>query len=96
MEITGKIIAVLEARGGMSARTNMPWMSQDYVIETIEQYPKRCCFTVHGEDKIKRFAIQTGQTLTVSFDIRAREWQGRWFNEIQAWNVQTPSSAECQ
>ena len=34
--------------------------------------------------------IQVGQDLTVSFDIDAREYQGRWFNSIRAWRV-TPA-----
>ena len=33
MELTGKIIAVLPANSGVSARTGNPWMSQEYVIE---------------------------------------------------------------
>lgn len=92
MEITGKIIAVLESRGGISQRTGLPWKSQEFVIETIEQYPKRCCFTVHGEDKLKGFDIKKDEKLTVFFDINAREWQGRWFNEVQAWKVERDNS----
>lgn len=88
MEITGKIIAVLEPRSGQSKTTGNMWMTQDYVIETIEQYPKRVCFNVWGEDKIKMFNIQVGQELIVSFDINAREWQGKWFNDVRAWKVE--------
>lgn len=39
-EISGKIIAVLDKRNGISASTNTPWSVQQYVIETHEQYPK--------------------------------------------------------
>lgn len=88
MEITGKIIAVLEARGGTSARTGSPWKMQDYVLETInEQYPRRICFNVFGEDKITSMNIQLNEILTVYFDINAREYQGRWFNDVRAWKV---------
>ncbi len=88
MEITGKIIAVLEARGGTSARTGSPWKMQDYVLETInEQYPRRICFNVFGEDKITSMNIQLNEILTVYFDINAREYQGRWYNDIRAWKV---------
>ena len=41
MEIEGKIIAVLPEQGGVSARTGNPWKSQDYVIETHDQFPKK-------------------------------------------------------
>ena len=87
MEITGKIIAVLPANSGVSARTGNPWMSQEFVIETHDQYPRKCCFRVFGEDKIKQFNIQSGEELTVSFDIDAHEYNGRWFNNISAWAV---------
>lgn len=88
MDITGKIIAVLEPRGGVSARTGNQWKTQEYVIETFEQFPKKCVFNVFGEDKINQWAIKVGDTMTVSFDINAREWNGRWFNDIRAWAVQ--------
>ena len=44
-------------------------------------------FNVFGEDNLTRFNIQQGQELTISFDINAREYNGRWFNDIRAWNV---------
>ncbi|NPD92834.1 DUF3127 domain-containing protein [Xylanibacter muris] len=87
MEITGKIIAVLPANSGVSARTGNPWKSQEFVIETHDQYPRKCCFRVFGEDKINQFNIQSGEELTVSFDIDAHEYNGRWFNNITAWAV---------
>lgn len=87
MEITGKIIAVLPANSGVSARTGNPWMSQEYVLETHDQYPRKVCFRVFGEDRIKQFNIQGGEELTVSFDIDAHEYQGRWFNSVSAWAV---------
>ena len=91
MEITGKIIAVLPERSGVSASGNQ-WKSISYVLETMEQYPKRMCFDVFGADKLQQFAIQTGEIITVSFDIDAREYQGKWFNSIRAWKVIRPGN----
>lgn len=88
MEIEGKIIAVIPPREGVSARTGTAWKTQDYVIETHDQYPRRCCFNVFGADKIQLFNIQVGEELRVSFDIDAHEYQGRWFNSIRAWKVE--------
>ena len=87
MDLTGKIIAVLPASSGVSQRTGNSWMSQDYVIEVPGQYPRKCLFRVFGEDRIKQFNIQMGQDYTVSFDIDAHEYQGRWFNDIRAYSV---------
>lgn len=87
MELQGKVIAVLEPRGGVSRNGN-EWKVQEYVIETHDQYPRKMCFDVFGADKIQQFNIQVGEELNVSFDIDAREWQGRWFNSIRAWKVE--------
>jgi hypothetical protein len=87
MELTGRIIAVLPAQSGVSARTGNNWMSQDYVIEVPGQFPRKCLFRIFGEDRIKQFAIQQGEDLTVQFDIDAHEFNGRWFNDIRAYNV---------
>ena len=85
MEIQGKVIAVLPERSGVSARGE--WKSQTYVIETQEQYPKKMAFDVFGADRIASFGIQFGEVINVSFDIDAHEYQGRYFNQIRAWNV---------
>lgn len=93
MEITGKIIHALEPRSGVSASTGNPWSMQTFVIETTqEQYPRRCAFEVFGEERLKQFNIQVGQEYTVSFDIDAREYQGRWYNSVRAWRVAAPQA----
>ena len=84
-EITGKIIAVLPTKSGTSARGTQ-WSSQTAVIETHEQYPKKVAFDVLG-DRIAEFNLQVGEEVTVSFDINAREFNGKWFNSVNAWNV---------
>ena len=88
MEITGKIIVVMPAREGVSQSSGNPWKSQEYVIETQEIHPKKCCFGVFGAEKIQQFNIQLGEMLTVSIEINANEYQGRWYNKINAWQVQ--------
>jgi hypothetical protein len=86
MELTGKIIAVLQERGGISKAGN-EWKIQEYVLETMEQYPRKMMFNVFGADRISQFNIQVGEVLTVSFDIDSREYNGRWYNDIRAWKV---------
>ena len=88
MEMTGVVIAILPERSGTSQRGE--WKSQSFVIETQEQYPKHLCFEVFGADRIAQFNIKGGETITVQFDIDARQYQDRWFNSIKAWNIIRP------
>ena len=91
MDITGNITAVLPAQSGVSQRTGNTWMSQEYVIEVPGMYPKKMVFRIFGEDRIKQFDLHQGeQGVTVQFDIDAHEYNGRWFNEIRAYNVIRP------
>lgn len=94
MEITGKIIAVLPEQGGISKSGN-EWKKQEYVLEMNDQsqYPKKVCFQIFGADRIAQAAIQPGETLTVSIDIDSREYQGRWFTNINAWKVERPMAS---
>lgn len=94
MEIQGRIIAVLPLREGTSSKG--AWKSQEYVVETHEQYPKKLVFNVFGEDKINQFAIKQGEELKVSFDVDAHEYNGRWFNNIRAWSVQRVGNVSAQ
>ena len=87
MEITGKLIEALPVKSGVSQRTGNTWMSREYVLETEGQYPKKFVFTVFGEDRLKQFALRKDERVLVYFDIDAHEYNGRWFNEIRAFNV---------
>jgi len=84
LEISGKIIEILELKSGKSA--NGEWRKQEYVLETEAQYPKKVCFMAWG-DKIDQFNIQQGETVAVSIDLESREYNGRWYTDVKAWKV---------
>lgn len=86
MEIKGKIIAVLPQKSGVS-KAGKEWQSQEYVLETSDQYPKKMCFTVFGSENINTFGLTIGETATIYFNVDAKQWQDRWFNSITAWKV---------
>lgn len=93
MDISGKIIAVLPEQSGVS-RAGNEWKKQEYVLETYDQYPKKVCFQIFGEDKIAQAAIKPGEDLKVYIDIDSREYQGRWFTNISAWKVERSGEAQ--
>ena len=87
MEVVGKIIQVLPMQEGIGRNGN-PWKLQGYVLETIENYPRKVHFEVFGEDRIKNNPCEIDQIVTVSFDIESREFNGRWYTSIRAWKIQ--------
>ena len=96
MDIVGKIIQVLPLQSGTSSRTGNSWQVQSYVLETQEQYPRKVCFEIFGEDKIKNNPCNIDDLVTVSFDIESREFNGRWYTSIRAWRVQQGDQTAAQ
>ena len=85
MEISGKIIAILPLATGQGK--NGTWRSQDYVLETADQYPKKICFNLFN-DKIDQYPMGIDDQVTVSFDVESREYNGRWYTTVRAWKVE--------
>lgn len=86
MEIQGRIIHVLPLQSGTGSASGRAWKKQEYVLETLDAYPKKVCFNLWG-DNIDRFALQEGEEVTVQIDIESREYNGRWYTDIKAWRV---------
>ena len=94
MEFTGKVIWMGEKRQGTSS-AGKAWAAQEYAVQdAMQQYPRTVCFNVRGEEKIKEFNIRLGEELKVYFDINAREYNGRYFNDVRAWKVERPNAAQ--
>ena len=76
MDIKCKLLDKLAVQSGTSARG--PWSKQDFIVETIEQYPRKICMNVWGQDKVNELAsYNTGEPLLVSVNIESREFNGR-------------------
>ena len=93
MELTGKIIAEFNERGGVSNRTGNEWKAKSYVLEVPGEFPKKLVFDVFGADRLQAFNLQIGETVTVSFDIDAHEYNGRWFNDVRAFRIDRGQAA---
>lgn len=96
MQITGNIIQVSPLRSGTSSKGTQ-WQSLDFLVEVPGQYPRRVLLNIFGQDRINQLNPQQGeQNVTVDFDIDAHEYNGRFFNEIRAWNITRLSQQQPQ
>ncbi len=85
MEIQGRCVAVLDLISGTS-KAGKAFQKRDFVIETAGQYPKKVCFQLFG-DKVND-CPNVGEDVKVSFDPESREWNGKWFTQLNAWKVE--------
>ena len=87
MEFIGKITVCCERRSGNS--NGKDWASQDFVAETEnERFPKKILFGVFGDDKLKQFNLKVGDRVKILYDTDAHEYNGRWFGENKAYQVE--------
>lgn len=87
LELIGLVVAKLKLEEGVS-KAGKSWTKQDFVIETEEtQFPKKVAFSLFGDktDLISR--IGNGERVKVKFSIESREYNGKYFSNINAWAV---------
>lgn len=93
LQIDGIVTQVLPLQSGSSTKTGKEWKSQDFVIETMGQYPENICFTMFN-DRIGSLSV--GQRVRVSFNPRSREFNGKWYTSLTAYEVETIGNVTMQ
>jgi hypothetical protein len=91
LQVKGKISQILEPESGVS-RAGKEWQKQEFVIETDEQYPRKVCFTLFGEKTSLINGLSEGEEVEVSFNLESREFNGKWYHNINAWKIEQPSA----
>ena len=85
MDIKGKIIQKLDPQGGVSKAGNQ-WKKQEYVLETLDSYPRKVKFDFFG-DRADQYPLEVGDVITLSYDIESREFNGRWYTDIRGFKA---------
>ena len=91
LELEGKITRKEAKQSGQSARGS--WVKQDFILEYQDgNFPADVCFTAFGNEKVAELdRYQVGDEVKVSFNLRAREYNGRWYNDVRVWRI-TPKN----
>jgi hypothetical protein len=68
---------------------NGAWSKCDFVIETLEQYPRKICISAWG-DKSDNLEQQcpVGKTVKVAVNIESREFNDKWYTDVRAWRIE--------
>lgn len=86
--LTGKVIRV-----GETVNVSDKFKKRELVIETDEKYPQSVPLEF-VQDKIEMLdGINEGDTVTVSYNLRGREWNGKYYVNVQGWRLEKTGSA---
>jgi len=91
LEMKGTIKVVSEVQEGTAKSSGNAWKKLTFVIETGGEYSKDVAFTVFGEEKVDNFLKfnKVGQSVDVSFNAESREFNERYYTDLQAWKIFT-------
>ena len=88
LTITGKLSRKLSIESGTSKAGN-EWKKQTFLLDTGSQYNPEICFQLFGEDKIELLNhYNEGEQVQVSFNLSSKEYNGRYFHNIDAWKIE--------
>ena len=93
MEFVGKVLEILPAVSGQSARGT--WERQTVVFEQAnKQFGKEIAVTFMNKAQDVA-SLRVGESYTVSFDIESRKYMDKWYTDVRAWRVQ-PEQTQAQ
>ena len=93
LELEGRIVQKMAVQSGQSARG--AWARQDFVVEYQDgNFPTSVCFSAWGQDKVQELdKYQVGDAVKVSFNVKGREYNGRWYNDLRIWRIAPAGAA---
>ncbi|MFI3317372.1 MAG: DUF3127 domain-containing protein [Rikenellaceae bacterium] len=91
MEFEGTVFEILPAASGTSARGE--WQRQEVVFEVMDgQYSRKVVVTFFNKEAEVK-ALVKGESYTVSINLESREYNGRWYTNVNGWRVQAKQAA---
>ena len=86
-----EIEGILHKKYDIESKTES-FKTREFVITTDGMYPQFVKFQL-TQDKCNAIdSFDEGEKIKVSFDLRGREWQGKYFTNLNAWRIDKASA----
>ena len=89
--ITGKLKLIQDTQTFDSG-----FQKREFVVTTAEQYPQDIKLEFVKDKCSVLDSYQIGQEVTVDFNLRGNEYNGKYYVNLQAWRVASGQSAPVQ
>ena len=88
-ELTAHIVQKLPVESGTS-KTGNAWTKQNIIVEDRNsRFPRKVCVNFFGTDRVAALEqFPEGTEVTISYDLESREFNGRWYTDVNAWRIQ--------
>lgn len=96
MEYQGRIYKIFPTISGTSAQTGNAWQRQDFVFEFFERpedtWSQRVLLNIRN-DRIAEYDLHENDEVGISFTHSVREWNGKYFNEVNVRSLRKTKAA---
>tara|TARA_R110000868_G_scaffold323166_2_gene584126 strand:- start:423 stop:803 length:381 start_codon:yes stop_codon:yes gene_type:complete len=98
-EVKGKLKTVLPVQTGTPKAGGEDWKKVSFVVANNEGYEGReqlFCFEIFGAEKVDNFNKfnKEGSEVSVKFEIRTNEYQGKYYTSLSAYRVDSGERVE--
>lgn len=84
MELEGTVIFELPMAEGIGKNSGRPWKKREWVLETGGgMYPRKVKIQAFN-DRADVLQLETGKAYAISIEIESREFNGRWYTDVNA------------
>lgn len=94
MEIKGKVKRILPLEQGAS-KNGKGWKRRDFIVEFKDgEYDKLAALTARTDVALERVGnLAEGAEVNVSFNVESREYNGKYYTNLNAWKIELLKSA---
>jgi hypothetical protein len=80
--IEGKVVVVTE-----TTQITEKFAKREIVIETDDKYPQQVMLEFSQDKGQLLDDCKVGDQVQIGFNIRGREWNGKYFTRLEGWNI---------
>ena len=96
LQVTGTLTHISETKDVGKAK---PYLKRTFALtdpDAKEEWPNWFVFEIGGTNVDKIAEHKVGDVVTVSFNLKGRQWQDKWFANVEAWKIEPVASASAQ
>ena len=91
MEINGLVYKIQPVQSGTSARGE--WQKREIIVEMPDDFNRKVCVTFFGDKAADAANLREGDKVSISINIESREYNGRWYTNVNAWRINPTAAA---
>ncbi len=98
MKFQGRVKQILPVRSGISQKTGNEWKALPFIFEYYEndtdRFPDSVVLETRDTNVINN--LKEDMEIVVGFGHRTREYEGRWYNELKIYSLESVARASRQ